>query len=72
LKNQKFESRRRLARQSDCGENSLSWLHGVLEVQPITVSQKVFKEFVAAIEQPAKPTKALRDLMARPKYWLGK
>jgi len=37
----------------------------VAESDTLTLSQKAFEEFVAACEKPAKPTKALRDLMAR-------
>jgi len=37
----------------------------VAESDTLTLSQKAFDEFVAACEKPAKPTKALRDLMAR-------
>jgi len=37
----------------------------VAENDTLTLSQKAFEEFVAACEKPAKPTKALRDLMAR-------
>ena len=37
----------------------------VAESDPLTLSQNAFDEFVAACEKPAKPTKALRDLMAR-------
>jgi uncharacterized protein (DUF1778 family) len=37
----------------------------VAESDTLTLSQKSFDEFVAACEKPAKPTKALRDLMAR-------
>ena len=37
----------------------------VAENDTLTLSQKAFEEFVAACEKPAKPTKALRELMAR-------
>lgn len=37
----------------------------VAESDTLTLSQNAFDEFVAACEKPAKPTKALRDLMAR-------
>ena len=37
----------------------------VAESDTLTLSQKAFDEFVVACEKPAKPTKALRDLMAR-------
>lgn len=37
----------------------------VAENDTLTLSQKAFEEFVASCEKPAKPTKALRDLMAR-------
>ena len=37
----------------------------VAESDSLTLSQQAFDEFVAACEKPAKPTKALRDLMAR-------
>ena len=37
----------------------------VAENDTLMLSQKAFDEFVAACEKPAKPTKALRDLMAR-------
>ena len=37
----------------------------VTENDTLTLSRKAFEEFVAACEKPAKPTKALRDLMAR-------
>ena len=37
----------------------------VAERDTLTLSQKAFHEFVTACEKPAKPTKALRDLMAR-------
>ena len=37
----------------------------VAESDTLMLSQKAFDEFVAACEKPAKPTKALRDLMAR-------
>lgn len=37
----------------------------VAENDTLTLSQKAFEEFVAACEKPSKPTKALRDLMAR-------
>ena len=37
----------------------------VAENDTLLLSQKAFAEFVAACETPAKPTKALRDLMAR-------
>lgn len=37
----------------------------VAENDTLTLSQKAFEEFVAACEKPAKPTKALHDLMAR-------
>ncbi len=37
----------------------------VAESDTLTLSQKAFEDFVSACEKPAKPTKALRDLMAR-------
>jgi uncharacterized protein (DUF1778 family) len=37
----------------------------VAENDTLTLSQKAFEEFVAACGKPAKPTKALRELMAR-------
>lgn len=37
----------------------------VAENDTLSLSQQAFEEFVAACEQPAEPTKALRDLMAR-------
>ena len=37
----------------------------VAENDTLMLSQKAFDEFVAACEKPAKPTKALRDLMPR-------
>jgi len=37
----------------------------VAENDTLTLSQKAFEEFVAACEKPAKPSKALRELMAR-------
>ena len=37
----------------------------VAENDTLTLSQKAFDEFVAACEKPVKPTKALRDRMAR-------
>lgn len=37
----------------------------VAENDTLLLSQKAFEEFVFSCEKPAKPTKALRDLMAR-------